>query len=173
MLQKLKSASGRGRRTNSRNCWPWNWRESADSPFRALRVMKSFSADYLSLPLDKAPAKFWQMLFPLPYKDDVFVNARERGLDPYDVAALIRQESEFNPGAKSRANAYGLMQLMPATGRMVGPSAGHARHHHWLVVDPAVSIQLGTHYLRQQLDGWDGDWFRTLAAYNAGPGTGS
>ena len=98
--------------------------QSSESAFRALRVMKSFSADYLSLPLDKAPVKFWQMLFPLPYKDDVFVNARERGLDPYDVAALIRQESEFNPSAKSRANAYGLMQLRPATGRMLGRQQG-------------------------------------------------
>jgi soluble lytic murein transglycosylase len=144
--------------------------QSADSPFRALRVMKSFSADYLSLPLDKAPVKFWQMLFPLPYKDDVFVNARDRGLDPFDVAALIRQESEFNPGAKSRANAYGLMQLRPATGRMVGRQQGMRTITTGLLLTPAVSIQLGTSYLRQQLDGWDGDWFRTLAAYNAGPG---
>ena len=144
--------------------------QSAESPFRALRIMKSFSADYLSLPLDKAPVKFWQMLFPLPYKDDVFVNARERGLDPYDVAALIRQESEFNPGAKSPANAYGLMQLRPATGRMVGRQQGMRPITTGLLLTPAVSIRLGTSYLRQQLDGWDGDWFRTLAAYNAGPG---
>ena len=75
--------------------------QSADSPFRALRVMKSFSADYLSLPLDKAPVKFWQMLFPLPYKDDVFVNARERGsgslgcggADPAGIGVQSRRRS--------------------------------------------------------------------------------
>jgi soluble lytic murein transglycosylase len=144
--------------------------QAADTPYRALRVMKSFSADYLSMPLDKAPAKFWQMLFPLPYKDDLFTNARERGLDPYDVAALIRQESEFNPGAKSRASAYGLMQLMPATGRMVGRQQGMRTVSTSSLLNPGVSIQLGTQYLRQQLDSWDGDLFRTLAAYNAGPG---
>jgi soluble lytic murein transglycosylase len=144
--------------------------QSADSPYRALRVMKSFSADYLSMPLDKAPVKFWQMLFPLPYKDDVFVNARERGLDPFDVAALIRQESEFNPAARSRANAYGLMQLMPATGRMVGRQQGMGAVSTGLLLNPGVSIKLGTEYLRQQLSSWDGDLFRTLAAYNAGPG---
>jgi soluble lytic murein transglycosylase len=144
--------------------------QTADSPYRALRVMKSFSADYLSLPLDKAPVKFWQMLFPLPYKDDVFINARERGLDPFDVAALIRQESEFNPSAKSRANAYGLMQLMPATGRMVGRQQGMGLVSTGLLLNPGVSIRLGTEYLRQQLSSWDGDLFRTLAAYNAGPG---
>jgi soluble lytic murein transglycosylase len=144
--------------------------QSAESPFRALRVMKSFSSDYLSLALDKAPVKFWQMLFPLPYKDDVFVNARERGLDPWDVAALIRQESEFNPEAKSRANAYGLMQLIPPTGRMLGRQQGLGAVSTSLLLNPAVSIKLGTEYLRQQLSSWDGDWFRTLAAYNAGPG---
>lgn len=144
--------------------------QSAESAFRALRIMKSFSGDYLSLPLDKAPVKFWQMLFPLPYKDEVFVNARERGLDPWDVAALIRQESEFNPGAKSRANAYGLMQLRPATGRMLGKQEGMRAVPTSLLLNPGVSIKLGTEYLRQQLASWDGDLFRTLAAYNAGPG---
>jgi soluble lytic murein transglycosylase len=144
--------------------------QSAESSYRALRVMKSFSADYLSLSLDKAPAKFWQMLFPLPYKDDLFVNARERGLDPYDVAALIRQESEFNPAAKSRANAYGLMQLRPATGRMLGREQGMKAVPTSLLLNPGVSIRLGTEYLRQQMVSWDGDFFRTLAAYNAGPG---
>jgi soluble lytic murein transglycosylase len=143
---------------------------SAESAFRALRVMKSFSADYLSMPIDKAPVQFWQMLFPLPYKDDVFVNARERGLDPFDVAALIRQESEFNPTAKSRADAYGLMQLRPPTGRMLGRQQGMGVVSTNSLLNPGVSIKLGTEYLRQQLSSWDGDWFRTLAAYNAGPG---
>ncbi|MDP9053324.1 MAG: transglycosylase SLT domain-containing protein, partial [Acidobacteriota bacterium] len=144
--------------------------QSAESPFRALRIMKSFSGDYLSLPLDRAPLKFWQMLFPLLYKDELFTNAREKGLDPYDVAALIRQESEFNPGAKSPANAYGLMQLIPSTGRLMAKQTAMRTVSAGRLLNPAVSIQLGTQYLRQQLDNWDGDWFRTLAAYNAGPG---
>ena len=114
--------------------------QSADSSYRALRVMKSFSGDYLSLALDQAPAKFWQMLFPLPYKDEVFINARAKGLDPWNVAALIRQESEFNPGAKSRANAYGLMQLRPATGRMLGRQQGMGTVPTSLLLNPLVSI---------------------------------
>jgi soluble lytic murein transglycosylase len=144
--------------------------QSADSAFRALKIMKSFSSDYLSMTLDKAPVKFWQMLFPLPYKDDVFVNARERGLDPWDVAALIRQESEFNPAAKSTANAYGLMQLRPPTGKMLGRQEGLGAISTGMLLNPGVSIKLGTEYLRQQLSHWDGDLYRTLAAYNAGPG---
>jgi soluble lytic murein transglycosylase len=143
---------------------------SADTPFRALRIMKSLSGDYLSLPLENASLKFWQTLFPLPYKNEVFDNARAHGLDPFYVAGLIRQESEFNPAAKSRASAYGLMQLLPATGRMLGRKEGMRAVPASLLLNPAVSIRLGTEYLRGQLDSWEGDWFRTLAAYNAGPG---
>ncbi len=143
---------------------------SADTPSRALRIMKSLSGDYLSLPLQNASMSFWQALFPLPYKDEVFANARAHGLDPFFVAGLIRQESEFNPAAKSRASAYGLMQLLPATGRMLGRKDGMRPVTANLLLNPAVSIRLGTEYLRTQLDSWEGDWYRTLAAYNAGPG---
>jgi soluble lytic murein transglycosylase len=139
------------------------------SPFRALRIMKSFSADYLALPTENASPKFWQMLFPLPYKDEVFRNSSQRGLDPFHVAALIRQESEFNPGARSHANAYGLMQLMPATGRMLARVQGLGPIGPGKLLVPAINIQLGTQYLRDQLNTWSDDWYKTLAAYNAGP----
>ena len=142
---------------------------SADSSFRALRIMKSFSGDYLSLPLENASIKFWQMLFPLPYKDEVFENARAHGLDPFYVAGLIRQESEFNPSAKSRANAYGLMQLLPSTGRMLGRKDGMRAVPSNLLFNPGVSIRLGTAYLRGQLDAWDGDWYRTWRPIMPGP----
>jgi soluble lytic murein transglycosylase len=144
--------------------------QAQPSPFRALQIMKSFSSDYLSMPTDAAPMKFWQMLFPLPYKADVIRDARARGLDPFYVAALIRQESEFNPDAKSRANAYGLMQLIPSTGRMLGRQEGIAAVPAGRLLNPGLNIELGTRYLRGQLDAWKGDWYQTLAAYNAGPG---
>jgi soluble lytic murein transglycosylase len=140
------------------------------SPFHALRIMKSFIGDYLSIPFDRAPLRFWQMLFPLPYRDDVVRNANSRNLDPYSVAALIRQETEFNPDAHSHADAYGLMQLVPATGRMMGRQQGIAISTTKTLLNPAINIQLGTQYLRSQLDHWGGNWAETLAAYNAGPG---
>ena len=64
--------------------------------------MKAFGGDYLTLPMEQAPRKFWEMLFPLPYRADVEANARQRGIDPFLMAGLIRQESEFNPQALSR-----------------------------------------------------------------------
>lgn len=140
------------------------------TPFHALRIMKSFIGDYLSIPFESAPMKFWQMLFPLPYRDEIQRSAATHGLDPYSVAGLIRQETEFNPDAHSPSNAYGLMQLIPATGRMVGRQEGIPVMSVRSLLNPTVNIPLGTQYLRSQLDHWGGDWAETLAAYNAGPG---
>src|SRR5205085_9984357 len=97
---------------------------TADSAYLGLRAMKSFAPEGLSAPLDGAPGEYWQFLFPLPYKDDVVRNARAQSLDPSIVAALIRQESEFNPRALSRAKAYGLTQVRPTTGRTLSRKAG-------------------------------------------------
>ena len=142
---------------------------TAASPFRSLRIMKSFNGDYLSLPTAGASQAFWQMLFPLPYRESVFSDARERDIDPFYVAALIRQESEFNPDAHSGANAYGLMQLIPSTGRLMGKQVGLRYVGTAALLNPVTNIKLGTQYLRGQLNNWNGDWAQTLAAYNAGP----
>jgi soluble lytic murein transglycosylase len=139
------------------------------TPYLAVKVMKKFSGDYLSLPFEKASRAFWEMLFPLPYQASLTASATERDLDPYAVAGLIRQESEFNPSARS-AFAYGLMQLRPATGKQVGRSDGIRIASAGMLFDPGLNIKLGTQYLRTELNQWDGDWVKTLAAYNAGPG---
>ena len=89
--------------------------------------MKQMAPDYLNLPINGAPRAFWQLLFPLPYRDDLVASARGQGLDPNLIAGLIRQESEFNPQAVSGAQAYGLMQVRPGTGREVARRAGVQR----------------------------------------------
>ena len=97
---------------------------SAEAPHQALRIMKSTSPEYLNMPVTSAPRKYWELLFPLPYRTDLVRNAQERNLDPYLIAGLIRQESEFNPQAVSRAKAYGLTQIRPGTGRQFARTAG-------------------------------------------------
>ena len=74
--------------------------------------------------LDAAPDKFWRLAFPLPYRKSLEEYCHAQMLDPYLMAALIRQESEFNPKAISRANARGLAQVMPATGRQLSRKLG-------------------------------------------------
>lgn len=140
-----------------------------EEPFKALRLVKSLAADYLAIPLNQASSKLWQVLFPMPWKSDIERDADLHNLDPYYVAGLIRQESEFNPQAKSRAGAYGLMQLMPSTGRMLARQQGLTVTRPTQLFSAPLNLQLGTKYLKAQLDTWGGDWYRTLAAYNAGP----
>jgi soluble lytic murein transglycosylase len=142
---------------------------AAEAPHSAMRLMKSMSPDYLNLPLEAAPRKYWEFLFPLPYRGDLFRNAGERRLDPFLVAGLIRQESEFNPQAVSRANAYGLTQVRPGTGRMYARQAGVSRFTSRMLFQPAANLKIGATVLRSMLDANDGRLEATLASYNAGP----
>ncbi len=86
--------------------------------FRALQALKrAISGYFCDGCRTSLPSPYWQGLFPRPYWDALRRYSEENGLDPYLVASLIRQESEFNPSAVSHANAYGLMQLLPTTGK--------------------------------------------------------
>ena len=88
-------------------------------------------------------------------------------LDPYLVLALVRQESLFNPQARSVSDARGLMQLMPATADRIGPSAG-VEQASLNLFDPSLSVRVGTAYLKNLFDMFGGDPFKAVAAYNAG-----
>jgi soluble lytic murein transglycosylase len=141
---------------------------TADTAHERLRSMKKAVPDYLSMSLEDAPPTFWQLLFPLPYQKDLVSCARRQNLDPYMVAALIRQESEFNPQALSSAHAYGLTQVVPSTGRALARRAGVRRFSNRALFQPSINLKLGTYYLRSLLDQWGGKWEQTLASYNAG-----
>jgi len=141
---------------------------TADSPYQGLRYMKSFAPDYLAMPFDQMPRRFWELLFPMPYQTDLVRNAKLQNLDPYMVAALIRQESEFNPKAISHKNACGLTQIMPATGRQLARKDGVRRFRTSMLFQPSTNLKLGSRYLRSILDQWGGKWEETLASYNAG-----
>ena len=84
------------------------------------------------------------------------------------MASLIRQESEFNPSAISHANAYGLMQLLPAAGKAMAREEGISHFETYQLLDPETNIRLGTRYLRKTLDKFGGVQEYALAAYNAG-----
>jgi soluble lytic murein transglycosylase len=142
--------------------------ESRGAHDQAIRSIKSLAGGYLSIPFDAAPDKFWKLAFPMPYRPSLEANSKLRDLDPFMVAALIRQESEFNPLALSRAKAYGLTQVMPATGRELSRKMGVRKFTTKMLYEPELNLKLGTYYLRMMLDQLGGQWEATLAAYNAG-----
>lgn len=98
--------------------------------------------------------------------------ARRNGLDPLLVAAVIQVESRFDPFAVSGVGACGLMQLMPPTAQWLldkeEGNDGKLRAAH--LFNPVLNIELGTTYLAQLMDRFDGDLSLALIAYNAGPG---
>jgi len=142
---------------------------AADAPHLAMRIMKNMAPDYLGLPLNAAPRQFWELLFPLPYRGELFQDAHARGLDPYLVAGLIRQESEFDPQARSHAAALGLTQVRSGTGRLYARQAGVPGFNSRILFDPAANLKIGMAILRTTLDKNGGKLEPTLAAYNAGP----
>jgi soluble lytic murein transglycosylase len=109
-------------------------------------------------------------LYPLdPYRELIFARSRQHGLDPYLVAAVIRQESKFNPGATSYQGARGLMQVLPDTGRWVADQMGLPFVPEMLY-DPDYNILIGCWYLAHQRSHFGGDIVLALAAYNSGRG---
>ena len=95
---------------------------------RAIEVMKRAVPNYFAVDVPSFRAPIGRRYFPKAYWVDLKRFSTENGLDPYLVASLIRQESEFNPNAISRANAVGLMQLLPTTGKKV---AQEDKLHHF------------------------------------------
>ena len=136
---------------------------------RALRFMKSAVPSYFAIDFSSLPRPYWDYLFPRPYWTQVRRFAMENQLDPFLVAALIRQESEFNPAAVSRSNAFGLMQLLPSTGRKTAKELRMRGFRTETLLVPNINLELGTHYFREMIDHYNGQVEYALAAYNAGP----
>ncbi len=117
-----------------------------------------------------ADARTYRLIYPFLHEDEVRRSAADAGLAPSLVAGLIRQESVWEPSARSRVGALGLMQLMPATGKHLARRLGLL--HGWSsdrLLDPSMNIRIGTQYLAATLRQFDGDLNRALAGYNAGP----
>ncbi|HYM10699.1 MAG TPA: lytic transglycosylase domain-containing protein, partial [Bryobacterales bacterium] len=127
-----------------------------------------YTPGYLAFPVDSLPRRYWELLFPMPWRNEIESYSKLHELDPSLVAALIRQESEFNPGAVSSAHAHGLMQIMPATGRRLGRDLGIRRVSVPQLHVPETSLQLGTLHLRHVLDLYQGKVEPALAGYDAG-----
>jgi len=108
--------------------------------------------------------------FPTPYEEELRRYADKRALDLAWVFALVRAESAFMEDARSPAGALGLMQVMPMTGRETARSIGLRAFVPEQLTRADVNVPIGTAYLKQMLDRFDGNMILATAAYNAGPG---
>jgi soluble lytic murein transglycosylase-like protein len=118
---------------------------------------------------DTVPNYFLSMYYPVKYLDDIRENAKRNNMDPHLVMGLILQESYYNPTARSRVGATGLMQIMPPTGKEIAARLripfGEKR-----LENPEVNIRLGTYYLKSLINTFGGNVYLAVASYNGGQG---
>ena len=143
---------------------------SQEDNVRALNVLKKSFPDYSQMKPEEMTREEWDVFYPLSNWDIIVQESRAKNLDPYQVAGLIRQETVFMTRARSGAKAYGLMQLLVPTGITTARKYGIERTiTEETLYEPRLNIQLGTAYLRDQIDKF-GRIEYVAAAYNAGPG---
>jgi soluble lytic murein transglycosylase len=136
--------------------------------YRAMRALKRALPYAATASIKSIPLPYWRILFPQAWWETIKTESAKNGLDPYLVASLIRQESEFNPSVVSYANAYGLMQLLPTVGKAMAREEGIKNFQTFQLLDPETNIRLGCRYLRQMMEHFGGNQEYALAAYNAG-----
>lgn len=133
---------------------------------RAITLMRRAYPQHLTAE-QRLPVEILQVIFPLTYWDSIRRYSAQHDLDPYLVAALIAQESTFDPDAISVANAYGLMQIVPATGRSLARALGIRRFSTPMLLNGDTNIRLGTLYFSRLVEQFGGVHY-ALASYNAG-----
>lgn len=113
----------------------------------------------------------WRLVYPIHYYDEIDQNATQWRNDPTLILSIIKEESYFNPTAKSPAGARGLMQLMPITAREAALRGGISLPNNNLLFDPHINIKLGNIYfsgLKRTLSSKD---ILAVLAYNGGIGS--
>lgn len=137
---------------------------------RAIRFAERILSVSPAEGLSDAPVYLRKRICPTHWRETVVRECGARGIDSGLVFSLIRQESLFEPDARSGPGASGLTQIMPPTARWIATRLGHRNFQLGRLRDPETNIAFGVYYLAVQLEDFDGDVFRALAAYNAGPG---
>jgi soluble lytic murein transglycosylase len=145
-----------------------HYRLKNDNVNALLALAKSYP-DYSQMFPEEMSREEWDVFYPLSNWNEIKYWATQRRLDPFQVAGLIRQESVFNPRAKSGANAFGLMQLIIPTAQVMARKYGsQGSVSVEALYQPPLNIELGTAYMRDQFDKYGQIEF-VAVAYNAGP----
>jgi soluble lytic murein transglycosylase len=136
---------------------------------RGINAVKRAYPQYLAAGGESLPPDVLEVLFPVAYWSLIEKHAVPKGLDPYLIAALMAQESTFDAKIRSHANAIGLMQVVPATGRRYARMLKIPRFSAAKLTDPEINVRIGTAYFADLVERFGGA-HHALASYNAGPG---
>lgn len=112
---------------------------------------------------------YLDLRFPLAFEGPLRARAEATALPVSWLYAVTRQESAFMSDARSHVGALGLMQLMPSTARLVARDLGLTLESRWAILEEETNLTLGSHYLKQLSESFDGNRVLASAAYNAGP----
>lgn len=159
------------RRTNTRfaEALIADYYHATGNPLLMYRSIRRAWPQLATVEQDTVPVYFLRMYYPLKYGDEIEKYAKKQNLDPSLVRGLILQESYYNPKAKSRVGATGLMQLMPPTAKEHAKKLG-IRFAISRLENPEVNVQLGTFHLRMLVNLFQGNTYLAVASYNAGQG---
>jgi len=133
----------------------------------AINTMRRAYPQFMTAGGENLPPEILRIIYPLDFWPLIVRGASQHGLDPYLMTALMAQESTFTPEIKSSANAVGLMQLIPSTGRRYARKVGMNRFTTASLQDPEVNVRLGMQYFKDLIDRFGGDYY-AIASYNAG-----
>ena len=158
-LHPLKSALTQSVALNRGNA-------SKESIFAIEVLMNSVPRDYVP---ELLPLAVRQLLYPRYFYDYISEDAKSFGADPTLVLAIMREESRFNPRAKSEAAARGLLQFIITTARQIGRDVGLVDVAPEDLYDPRVIIRLGAKYISTLSKDFANDHYNVAASYNAGP----
>ena len=146
----------------------FGWIYGQEGNFRdAIAAVKRAYPQYMASGGELLPEGLLKVIFPLDYWDEIRAQARKHNLDPYLMAALVAQESAFDAQVKSPAQAVGLMQLLPSTGRMYVRRLQLGTYRSSMLTTAKTNLTLGSAYFADLMKKF-GDAHLALAAYNAG-----
>jgi soluble lytic murein transglycosylase len=129
--------------------------------------MRRAYPEYIAAGGEQLPAEILQVIFPVAYWDLISRYAAAHELDPYLMAALVAQESTFQPAVRSPAGAWGLMQILPSTGRQVAQRLGIRPFTTARLTQPEINVRIGMATFADRLKRY-GSVAPALASYNAG-----
>jgi hypothetical protein len=137
---------------------------------KSVRAVRKIYKTAFSEDGDKIPKQVWMMIYPLPFEESFKKVAKNNDLLPVVLYSIARQESLFDKNAISRANALGIVQLLPSTAKMVAKQNSIPFYTNDSLFDPEFNLELGAKYFLSLNKRFDEKLYLALASYNAGPG---